>query len=329
VYWVPAAIDAAWVGEPGGRRGLAWALGAVLAGHAFGALRLAGSGGETAVVATVGTDSDFHGLPLPSPADERRIEDAIFARTLAAAHAGARLVSWTEGATYALPADEAALVARGQAVAREARIELVMAYVVPLRMAPLEYENKYVWIRPDGRVDHRYLKHRPVPGEPAVAGSGPPTVVDTAVGRASGAICYDYDFPRIGLAHAALGLDLVVVPSSDWSGIDPIHTQMAGLHAIEGGFSLLRSTRFGLSAGIDPYGRMRASQSSFTSGTGVLLVALPTHRVWTLYAVIGDLFVYLCAGWLLVGAALARLAGGGVHAARYPLDHRGRAAAGI
>ena len=119
--------------------------------------------------------------------------------------------------------------------------------------------------------------------------------VRTAVGVATGAICYDFDFPALALEQARLGLDLAVVPSSDWRGIDPVHTQMASLRAIEGGFSLLRSTRFGLSAAFDSTGRARAWESSFESKDRVMLATLPARGRPTLYRAIGDVFVVLCA----------------------------------
>jgi apolipoprotein N-acyltransferase len=184
------------------------------------------------------------------------------------------------------------------------RIELVGAYIVPDEAAKV-YENKYVWVRPDGSIDHSYRKHHPVPGEPAMRGTEAPRIVDTAAGRATGAICYDYDFPELALEQARLGLDLTVVPSSDWRGIDPIHAQMASLRAIEGGFSLLRSTRLGLSAAYDPYGRARGWDSSFDSTERVLITAVPKTGIKTLYVVIGDVWVALCA--LFTALALALL----------------------
>jgi apolipoprotein N-acyltransferase len=105
--------------------------------------------------------------------------------------------------------------------------------------------------------------------------------------------------------HAALGVGIVALPSSDWRGIDPLHTQMAALRAIETGASIVRSTRFGLSAGIDPHGRLRAWRSSFDAGDRVLLVDLPTTRVATIYGRMGDTPIAACAAVLIVFLATA------------------------
>src|SRR5208282_5605527 len=111
-------------------------------------------------------------------------------------------------------------------------IDVVAAYVMPTTATPFAYRNEYRLVLRDGRVEAPYAKHHPVPGEPAIAGTGPAPVVDREWGRLSGAICYDYDFPSMGIERARLGADLVAVPASDWRGIDPVHAQMAGLRAI-------------------------------------------------------------------------------------------------
>jgi apolipoprotein N-acyltransferase len=205
------------------------------------------------------------------------------------------------------PVDEPAFQVRLAKLAATLGVNLVAAYVVPLQAEPLQYENKYVFFRSDGTMDHSYLKHRPVPGEPAVRGeSEMPRVVIEGGMAVGGAICFDYDFPRLALANAAQQLDLVALPSSDWRGIDPIHTEMATLRAIEGGYSVLRSTRFGLSAGIDPWGRIRGWNSHWDNERRVLLVELPRRGLSTIYARFGDWFplAAILASLALLGLAL-------------------------
>jgi len=288
----------------------AWVIATVAVASA-GQVRLARAaaiGGAHTLVAAVGTDSTIGAGPIPGEAQLASIEEGLFARTRRAAASGAKLVVWTEAATLVRPEGEASFLARVGALARAEEIAIAAGYVVPVSTAPLRYENRYALFGPDGRLDHVYDKHHPVPGEPAEAGKAPmPLYVSDTLGRLSGAICYDYDFPRLGLQHAALDLDLVVLPSSDWRGIDPSHTEMAGLRAIEGGHSVLRSTRFGLSAGIDPYGRMRGSLSHFDDRERVLVVSLPRHGVRTVYGVVGDVFPITCVALGLGALAAATL----------------------
>lgn len=282
---------------------------AVVAAIAFGQARLgvaSATAAPTRLVAAVGTDSIVGTKPdLPGPERPATVERELVRRTEIAANAGAELVVWTEAATMVVPQNEQAWRTRLQALAARLGVDLVAAYVVPLTTDPLYYENKYAFIRADGSIDHSYLKHRPVPGEPAVPGEGPmPLAVDDqGRGEVAGAICYDYDFPRLALENARNGADLIALPSSDWRGIDPIHTHMAAIRAIEGGTSILRSTRFGLSAGIDPWGRLRGWDSAWDNEDRVLLVRLPRRGVTTLYSQLGDWFPAVClvlSAWLLI-----------------------------
>lgn len=57
----------------------------------------------------------------------------------------------------------------------------------------------------------------------------------------------------------------------------------------------------------DDQGRVLASQDYFGSSSGILIAAVPTHGVTTIYSRIGDLFAYLCAAGLVFLAALAFL----------------------
>jgi len=307
VYWLAAALEsllsARLDAEParGARRQAAIALAVVALAHVFGVARLAiPLAAGTVTVAAVGTPSTFGPDSLPTAEERARTLEVLRADTERAAAAGARLVSWTEAAALVPPEEEASFIERVGAMARSGRIHLVAAYIVPRGPMPTPFENKYRWFAPDGTVLQTYFKHHPAPGEPAVVGVGPLAAVETDFGRAGGALCYDYDVPRLAREHGLLGVDLVALPSSDWRGIDPIHTQMAGLRAIEQGVSILRSTRMGLSAGIDPHGRMRAWQSSYDSSDRVMLVSLPKRGVHTLYRAVGDLLAGACAVFLVV-----------------------------
>ncbi|MEM6927103.1 MAG: nitrilase-related carbon-nitrogen hydrolase [Myxococcota bacterium] len=310
IYLTNVALEDALDGLSSRRPRLGWLAAAAatwLVVTTLGSARLAAFETATDVVrvAAVGTDATFGGHPLPSPAEQATIGDGLERRTRQAAADGAEIVVWNEGATFVLPAQRAAAEARWAALADELDIELVAAWVVIVQDQPLRYENLSITFRPDGSATDAYLKRHPVPGEPAVRGEAPMTVVDVDATQVGTAICYDADFPRLGLEHARADIDLLALPSSDWRGIDPIHTEMARLRAIEGGHSILRSTRMGLSAGIDPVGRFRGAMSWFDSGERVMSVALPRHGTTTIYGVLGDWFVALCAALVTLGTALA------------------------
>ena len=274
----------------------------------FGAVRYDRSkanGIDTITVAAVGTDSKASGLPLPTKERTEQTKTVLFKRTKTAANGGAKIISWNEAAIFIMPEDEKEWINSIQELAAELNITLVASYVSPISQTPLRYENKYQFIDASGNIRHTYLKHEPVPGEPAVRGKSPLKVVDMNGTNVGAAICYDYDFPCLAKGYGELGADMVMLPSSDWRGIDPVHTEMAAFRAVEQGHSVLRSTRFGLSAAITPYGEMVSQMSSFDDNDKIMYSQLPTKGVTTLYSVIQDSFVYLCIGFLLVFMVIA------------------------
>jgi apolipoprotein N-acyltransferase len=216
-----------------------------------------------------------------------------------AAKSGIKLVVWNEAATIVMPDDETNWRDSLSNLAAKQNISLVAAYIVPVSITPLRYENKYLFINSNGVVVYSYQKHQPVPGEPSIKGTEPLKVVNVENTKIGGAICYDYDFPYIAKGFSQLDADIVVIPSSDWRGIDPIHTKMAAFRAIEQGHSIVRSTRLGLSAAITPYGEMIAQMSSFDKNDKIMIAHLPTKRITTVYSLIGDSFVYLCVGLII------------------------------
>lgn len=302
----PAGAAAVLLLAPAGRRpwrSAAAALAIALAAHAFGAFRLDRQHlGPTVRVAGVTVDFPE---PLRSMEDLRGNLDVLFERSELAARRGAQLVSWNEVATLVDPDEEPALEARAAGVARRHGIDLVIAYGVVVSREPFLIDNVLRWFGPDGVALERQRKHFLPPGEPSIAGSEPLHVLERPWGRAGGAICYDYDSPALARQHARGGAGLVVLPSSDWRGIDPQHTFMARVRAIEGGFSLLRPARAGLSAAFDPYGRVRASMSAWEENDRVMLATVPTRPLRTLYAQLGDGPVVILAALLLGGAVLA------------------------
>ena len=264
------------------------------------------NGQDTITVAAVGTDSDISGFPLPPKELNDKVKQNLFTRTAQAAQSGARIVVWNEASTYILPSEENAWRDSLSTLAKNTNVSIVAAYVVPLSEAPMQYENKYLFFDHTGSLLYTYHKHQPVPGEPAMKGTEPLQVFDISGLKTGAVICYDYDFPYLAKGYGQLGADLVADPSSDWRGIDPVHTRMAAYRAIEQGHSILRSTRFGLSAAITPYGEFSAQMSSYDHNDKIMMAHLPVKKVGTLYSMIGDVFVYVCMGFVAWFVVLGR-----------------------
>lgn len=258
--------------------------------------------------AAIGTDYTFTGT-LPDPADPAvaRTTNKLIEDTAMAARQGAAIAVWAEASTIVTQGGEKPLLDRLTELAKTDHIAVVAAYVVLLpKGAPYHLENKFTWITDTGEIAETYRKHHPVPGEGSVPGVAPLQVIPTKYGNMAGAICYDYDFPQMALAHARLGTDLVVLPGLDWRGMLRRHTLMARIRAIEGGFSLLRSANGATSMGFDNRGQILAAMPNYGDNDRILLAYLPLGRTDTLYSRIGSVIAYAA---LLVLAALLLVAG--------------------
>jgi len=301
LYWTNASITEAIVHGNWNRNLLFPAL-AIAAVFVFGSIRYdlrQSKGFETMTVAAVGTDSDISGLPLPSRASNEKVILDIFDRTIKAANAGAELVVWNEAAFFLERDYEQQWLDSISMLSKNNNVTIVAAYVVPVSESPFRYENKFKFFNADGSIEFEYFKHEPVAGEPAVQGTGPQHIKKVGRANIGGAICYDYDFPYLARGNKNTGADIVAIPSSDWRGIDPLHSKMAAFRAVEQGHSILRSTRFGLSAAITPYGTMTSAMSSFNQNDKIMMAHLPVNGIRTIYSIVGDILVYLSMAFLI------------------------------
>ena len=248
-------------------------------------------------------------LPLsPAEVDTIReraetIANDLLLRSEREARAGAQIIFWGEGNAVVFKENEAELIRRGIAMAKENKIYLGMALASWHLETTPHLENKIVLVKPDGAIGFQFLKAHPVPGREAaisLRGDGQLPSLDTIYGRLGAAICFDADFPRFFRQPRASHLDLLLDPSNDWKAIDPFHTRMASFRAIEQGFNLLRATSHGLSAAYDYQGRELAVMDYFASDNKTLVAQIPTSGSPTIYARFGDWFSWGCLGWLAV-----------------------------
>lgn len=234
--------------------------------------------------------------------------DDLFVRTRRAARAGAKVVAWSEAAGYVFKEDERPFLDQAAAVAREERIylEVGMIFLLPTTEFPTN-ENRSILIAPSGDVLWDYDKSTMVPGDGNAPGSGELPVVDTPYGRLSVAICFDADFPWLVRQAGRADVDVLLVPSSDWAAPAAAHADMAVLRAIENGVSILRPTRKGISAAIDPHGRTLARSDYFTADDQTMLAAVPTDGVRALNPFVGDAVGWASVGGVLVAAGVLGL----------------------
>ena len=133
-------------------------------------------------------------------------------------------------------------------------------------------------------------------------GPGPHSFALPGFGTVGVQICYEIIFSGavIDPAHRPAFL---FNPSNDaWFGASgpPQHLAQARLRAIEEGIAVVRATPTGISAVIDPDGRLLASLGWRTAGA--IELRLPSAGPPTLFARAGNILPFLFAGLLLIAA---------------------------
>lgn len=185
----------------------------------------------------------------------------------------------------------------------------------------LRFRNSAVVLSPDGSIAGKYDKVHLVPyGEYVplrplfpfieklavgvgdfLPGSGF-VPVPLAGGQAGVLICYEGIFPEIGRAYGRSGATLLVTITNDaWFGTTSApfqHLSLTAFRAVENRLYLVRAANTGVSAIIDPTGRVTARTGIFEKT--FLTGPVKLHREGTFYTKYGDLFVFFCMIALLV-----------------------------
>jgi apolipoprotein N-acyltransferase len=235
-----------------------------------------------------------------------RVYDKVFEQNNELISSDVSLTFWPEALIKVLEEDEVSFIDRGKELATEKNVYLLLAYfVIPEDDPGRSGENKSVLINPEGEVEWEYLKTYPVHGSTDKAGDGILPVSDTPFGRISTTICYDMDFTGLLNQAGKADVDIMIVPAWDWKAIDPLHARMAVFRAIENGFSMVRQTGNSLSIAVDYLGRTAAAMDHFTTEDHTMISKVPVKGVRTVYAVIGDMFAWLCITVLLLSIGWA------------------------
>lgn len=115
------------------------------------------------------------------------------------------------------------------------------------------------------------------------------------------AICFESLFPGISRSAVRQGAEALFVLTNDsWFGRTQAakqHLMMARLRAVETRRYAVRAASTGISAVIDPYGRVCERIGIFQRGSIVRRIGL--RKELTCYVRWGDWFAYLCAAWTI------------------------------
>jgi apolipoprotein N-acyltransferase len=245
--------------------------------------------------------------------------------TREAARRGARLVVWPESAVPFLYDEEPGLAERLQETVRRDSIYLYFGN------DDREPERIFVGAKllgPQGEISARYRKMHLVPfgeyvplqalftlGGRVVAKvvqevsdftPGTEAVTGEVDGhRIGGYICYEAIFPDLVRRFPARGAELLVNITNDaWYGTTSApyqHLAMAAFRAVENRRYMVRAANTGITAVVDPWGRILEPTKLFDRT--VLVREVPFVAGTTFYTRYGNVFAYACAA-----AALAMLA---------------------
>jgi apolipoprotein N-acyltransferase len=250
--------------------------------------------------------------------------------TAEAARRGARLVVWPESAVPFLYDRDTALATLLQETARAHRIYLFFGND-DLDVASGRIYVGAKLLSPEGRLTARYRKMHLVPfGEyvplhsaftlggrfgaklvQEVSDFSPGTEATTAVvdgHRIGGYICYEAIFPALVRRFAAEGAELLVNVTNDaWYGTTSApyqHLAMAAFRAVENRRYMVRAANTGITAVVDPWGRVLEATRLFDRT--VLVREVPFVAGTTFYTRHGDVFAYACLA-VAVSALFPRL----------------------
>jgi apolipoprotein N-acyltransferase len=250
--------------------------------------------------------------------------------TAEAAERGARLVVWPESAVPFVYDREAGLAVLLRRTVSEHRIHLFFGSD-DLETSPGGERRIYMGAKllsPEGRITARYRKMHLVPfGEyvplrplftlggrfaaklvQEVSDFSPGTehvTGDVDGHRIGGYVCYEAIFPDLVRGFPARGAELLVNITNDaWYGTTSApfqHLAMAAFRAVENRRYMVRAANTGVTAVVDPRGRVLAGTRLFERT--VLVREVPFVAETTFYTRHGDVFARACAA-----VALALLA---------------------
>jgi apolipoprotein N-acyltransferase len=208
-------------------------------------------------------------------------------------------------------AAEPALTRVGQELARQEGVYLLLGLQVEDEDRSLHYENKTIFIAPDGELLSEYLKQGLAPGEIAsfVRGERSAPVLETPHGNIAVLICSDTFFPDLVRRQVGRnGADILLVPAWDFQGAEYFWPYGTAFRAIENGFAMFRVARESVTIAVDYQGRPLVLSNYFLTDQSIIYADLSTEGRETVYSLLGDWFAWLSIAGLvpLVVMAIAR-----------------------
>ncbi len=256
-------------------------------------------------------------VPWTNPAPlESLVEDSVeAARESGATPAVPPLLVWPETSAPFLYGRDPIFRGAIESMAKQAHAYVISGTVTFAGQGNSRPQNAAVLLAPDGQLLLHYVKIHLVPfGEyvpwwafPGKVGKVTAEVGDFVPGKSVQVartpegvigifICYEAIFPQLVRKFAARGAGVLVNISDDgWYGDSSApfqHFEIARFRAIENGRFVLRGTNNGITAIIDPYGRVRKEIPR--NQQGILTGHFRYLSRKTFYTEYGDVFAWSC-----------------------------------
>lgn len=226
-----------------------------------------------------------------------------------AAAKGAKLVVTPEMGLFVKEQERDAVLARFAEEARSLGVAWALGYA---QSGPSL--NRAVLLNADKPVGESYDKTRWVPFMETYARHGDArAVTGTVAGVKVGLmICQDDNYEEVARNLSLAGVQVVAVPTFDWKGVEHAHLQSARNRPRESGFVEARAAIGGVSAIIDPAGKILAARNHFTEGDGMTFATVTIDGGSpTVFARLGNIPVLALSGLLVANALRRRRTPGG------------------
>ncbi|SFW62280.1 nitrilase-related carbon-nitrogen hydrolase [Luteibacter sp. UNCMF366Tsu5.1] len=259
----------------------------------FGIWRLAAPSTSQARVGLIALDQTGKPVAIDSPEGQAR-RDRYLAALGRAADQGAQMAVLPEG-IFAAGVSIPAFAEFAQ------RHGMIVDVGVNLQEDHGVERNTAMVFQPGAVSPAMHHKHHLIPGFEGRFTPGNTFQMLTGTPRIGLAICKDMDFQDFSKAYGQGNAQLLLVPAWDFVEDGWLHSRMAIMRGVEGGFAVARAARSGRLTLSDDRGRVVAEASS-EQDDAERVGNLPLRETQTLYARWGNWFA-----WLDVVALLALL----------------------
>ena len=273
---------------------------------------------QTVKVGLIASDSPDNDFIVNAGADAQRLLSAYATQATQLASQGAQVIVLPEKIANVRDSDIPLADPLFQSVANTSGVTVVVGeqHISLTSTGPLKYNRARVY-RPQAAPVTYDKEHILPPFESNLTPGTEKVAFNRNGARLGVAICKDMDFTSMGLAYAALGAQLMLVPAWDFNSDRNWHGHMAVMRGVESGFSLVRVAKNGYLTVSDDRGRVVAEARSDSAPFATLIADVPVEHPSTLFQKWGNGFAWVAVALLLW--VLIRVASVTLYPGRHPV----------